>query len=75
MEWLQVLVLILSNLGIVIPMFLWNRSESNADRRDTNALIQAIREDMKDFHARLALQDQEFKMRMANIEERYRGQK
>ena len=71
MEWLQVLVLILSNLGIVVPLFLWNRSESNADRREAaqdrreaNALIQAIQLEIKDFHGRLCA-----------IEERYRGLK
>jgi len=45
--------------------------EENA--KDTRALIEAIREDMKDFHCRLALQDQEFKMRLCAIEERNRG--
>ncbi len=46
--------------GIVITLFLWNRNESNAARRDIVNLVIAIKEDiqaiqleMKDFHGRL----------------------
>ncbi len=81
MDWLQVLVIIFGNVAWVLPLWLWSRSESNADRREIreemNAdrreiinLINAIKDDMKDFHCRLALQDQEFKMRLCAIEER-----
>lgn len=78
-------IFIFTNIGIIISMFLWVRSEANADRRDIHgdckALIEAIREDgrafqkaiqheMKDFHTKLALQDQEFKIKMCIIEER-----
>ena len=53
MEWGQVLAIIAGNAAIVIPLFLWNRSESNSDRRDMMNLINAIKEEMKDFHGRL----------------------
>jgi len=48
--------------GIVITLFLWMRSEANADRRDIVNLIVAIKEDIqaiqhevKDFHARMCV--------------------
>ncbi len=82
MDWTHVLGIVLGNAAFVIPMFLWNRSESRADIRqldarlestrelvhaihnETNANLQAIREEMKDFHGRLC-----------SIEERYRERK
>lgn len=93
MDWIQIFSLFLANAGLV----LWMRSESRNDWRhmdmkldahvkDTRNLIETIRDEMKDFHNRLALQDQEFKSRMAlqdqvfksrlcSIEERNRGKK
>ena len=49
MEWTQFLILIIT-LG---SLFLWNRSEANADRREAQNLIRAIEQEIKDFHARL----------------------
>lgn len=49
MEWTQFLILIVTIGGL----FLWNRSEANSDRRALHATIDAIKEEMKDFHARL----------------------
>lgn len=80
MDWTQVLTIVGANIGI----FLWLRSESSADRRqmqqdaasdrrDLLQIIREIKEEMKDFHTRLALQDQEFKMRLCAIEERNKG--
>lgn len=70
MDWMQILVLMFGNAAIVIPLFLWNRSESNADRRDIMNLISAIKEEMKDFHGRLERLDAEFKCHI--LEERNR---
>jgi hypothetical protein len=57
MDWVQIMVLMFGNAAIVIPLFLWNRSESNADRRELrqsmDTQLLAIREEMKDFHGRL----------------------
>lgn len=39
----------------MFTMFMWNRTESNADRRETRALIDAIHLEIKDFHARLCV--------------------
>ena len=44
MDWTQILALILGNGAIVVPLFLWNRSEANADRRDMMNLISAIKD-------------------------------
>jgi len=57
---MDVLALILGNAALIIPLFLWNRSESRADIRhmDTKLeanhdLVRAIHEEMRDFHNRL----------------------
>lgn len=49
MEWGQFLILIITIGGL----FLWNRSESNNDRREMMGLIKSIQEEIKDFHGRL----------------------
>lgn len=52
-EWLQVVVMAVTVAGL----FLWSRSESKSDYRHMDAKIeanlQAIREEIKDFHGRL----------------------
>lgn len=57
MEWYHVLGMILGNAGFIIPLFLWNRSESRSDFRHlesgVNAQLNGIREEIKDFHGRL----------------------
>ena len=60
MELLSVFTLILGNAAFIIPLFLWNRSESRADIRhmdtkleSTRELVRAIYDESKSFHARL----------------------
>jgi hypothetical protein len=64
--------IIVGNGALVIPLFLWNRSESRADMRhmdnkleayrlETKAMIQAIHDEMKDFHNRLFSLEERFK--------------
>jgi hypothetical protein len=57
MDTYQILItifgLIIGNAAIIIPLFLWNRSESRSDTRRCEDLIEAIRLDIKDFHGRL----------------------
>jgi len=55
-----VATLILGNGALIIPLLLWNRSESRADIRhmdakleSTRELVRAIHDEMKDFHGRL----------------------
>lgn len=63
--WIQLMSLFLANTGLL----LWFRAESRNDWRHMDSQVQAIRDEMKDFHTRLALQDQEFKNRLCAIEE------
>lgn len=67
--WIQIFSLFLTNTVLL----LWFRAESRNDWRHMNnkldASIKAIQEEMKDFHLKLALQDQEFKNRLCKIEE------
>jgi len=57
MDWIQVLVIVLANLGVMVTLFLWVRSEGNADRRELTQFIREIQAEiqaeMKDFHGRL----------------------
>lgn len=60
MQWEYIFGLIIGNMAIIFPLFLWNRSEANADRRDAARdrkdilqLIHAIQDEIKDFHYRL----------------------
>jgi len=53
MEWMQVLMIVLSNLTMVLPLFLWSRSEARVDQRQIFALVQSIQLEIKDFHGRL----------------------
>jgi len=61
----ELIVVLLTILGSTIPLYM------HTDNKLENALL-GIRDEMKDFHTRLALQDQEFKMRLTVIEERTR---
>ena len=68
-SWMQILSLFLANAGLII----WFRTESRNDWRHMDnkldTFMNAMHSEMKDFHARLALQDLEFKMKMREIEQ------
>jgi hypothetical protein len=66
MDWIQVIVILAANLGVVIPLFLNSDSKMEANRRETVDILKGIREDMKDFHE--AMKD--FHGRLCTIEER-----
>jgi hypothetical protein len=53
MEWNQIIAQILGTVGVMMPMFLWLRSEANSDRRDMMKLLVEMKDEMKDFHGRL----------------------
>lgn len=57
MDWLQVLVLVITiivgNISLVLPLWLWNRSESTADRREVMSVLREMKDEMKDFHSKL----------------------
>lgn len=56
-EWMQVLSLFLANAMLII----WFRSESRSDWKHMDAKVDAIQQEIKDFHGRLEKQDAEFK--------------
>ena len=53
LDFTDILTLILGNAALIIPLFLWNRSESRADIRLMLGMISSIEKEMKDFHGRL----------------------
>ena len=60
LSFVTVLGMFIANAALIIPLFLWNRSESRADIRhmdskleSTRELVRAIYDDVKDFHVRL----------------------
>ena len=50
MELETVLALIIGNGALIIPLFLWNRSESRADMRHTDAKLESTRELVRAIH-------------------------
>lgn len=61
---ITILGVVIGNSAMIIPLFLWVRMESRADirhidnkidlyRLETKTMIQAIQDEMKDFHNRL----------------------
>ena len=60
MTLVTVLGMFIANAALIIPLFLWVRSESRADIRhmdskleSTRELVRAIHDEMKDFHERM----------------------
>jgi uncharacterized membrane protein len=60
MEWTQFTILIVSIaamflalIATTVVLFLWNRTESRADARNAQDLIESIKQEVKDFHGRL----------------------
>jgi hypothetical protein len=65
---LTVLGVFIANAGMIIPLFLWSRSEARSDIRHMDNKLDAIREltyaihaEMKDFHNRLCTIEKERK--------------
>ena len=55
-----ILTLILGNAAVIVPLFIWVRSEAREDMRHNDAklestreLVRAIHDEVKDFHNRL----------------------
>jgi hypothetical protein len=69
MDWTQVLTVfavIATNLGTVIGLFIHSDNKMESHRRESQDILNAIRQDMKEFQQ--AMQD--FHGRMCAIEER-----
>ena len=83
MEWAQFVILIVAFVGLFTWNRSESRADirhmdakleairemSMQNQKENRNLIDAIQTEMKDFHIKLALQDQEFKMRLCAIEE------
>jgi hypothetical protein len=67
-DWIQFFGFILTVGGL----FLWSRTEGNADRREIMGILIEMKNEMKDFHGRLERQDAEFKAGFLRLEERTR---
>lgn len=60
MDWIQFFGFILTVGGL----FLWSRTEANADRREIMGVLKEMKDEMKDFHGRLlVLEDRYLRMR------------
>lgn len=59
-SWIQIISLFLANAALII----WFRTESRNDWRHMDTKIDAIQQEIKDFHGRLEKQDAEFKAHM-----------
>ena len=66
----ELIVVLMTILGSTIPLYLHTDSKIDAMRLEMRELTLGIREEMKEFHTKLATQDLEFKMRLCAIEER-----
>lgn len=68
----ELIVVLMTILGSTIPLYLHTDSKLDRSSEKMEITLNGMREDMRDFHTQLALQDQEFKMRLCAIEERNR---
>ena len=57
MDWIQLFTVIGTNFAL----FLWARSESKSDYRECRQLIDAIHQEIKDFHGRLCAIEEKVK--------------
>jgi hypothetical protein len=63
MDWVQFGTFLIVNFAFTLTLWLWNRSESNSDRREMMTLLKAISDEMKDFHGRLcAIEERRIKI-------------
>lgn len=67
-SWIQIISLFLANSGLI----LWFRMESRNDWRHMDNRVDAIRQDMKDFHVAMLQESKDFHARLCIIEERNR---
>lgn len=52
-SFITALVGFLALIGTTAGLFIWNRSEGRADNRRLHEILEGIKEESKDFHARL----------------------
>ena len=61
---LSVLTIIAANLGTVLALYMNMDKKLDENRKETNNILRAIQEEMKEFHTKLAVQDAEYKAHM-----------
>lgn len=59
-HWIQVIAVVGGNLAIILPLWLWSRTEARADAREMMALISSSKEEMKDFHGKLCQLEEKY---------------
>ena len=68
---LTVLGVFIANASMIIPLFIWNRSESRADIRHMDAKLESIRELVRAIYQ----ESKDFLGRLCAIEERNKEKK
>jgi len=61
---ITVLGVFIANAAIIIPLWLWNRSESRSDMRNfenkTSSILERMEKEQKDFHAKLCVLEERY---------------
>ena len=70
---IELIIVLATIVGTTVPLYLHTDGKLEEHRKETTEILRGIQQEMKDFHTKLALQDQEFKMRLCQIEERNKG--
>ena len=61
---IEMIIVLVTILGSTIPLYIHTDSKMDKINERMDATLHGIREDMRDFHARLERQDAEFKGKM-----------
>ena len=69
---IALIAIIATNLGTVLTLYFQNDKKIEENRKETNSILEGIRQDMKDFHGRLERQDAEFRGALLLLEEKIR---
>ena len=67
MEWVQFIIFFLGVFGL----FIWNRTESRTDMRHMDLKIDAMREDSKSFQDAIREDMRDFHAKLCTLEEKY----
>jgi hypothetical protein len=61
MNWIQVLTVVLANVGWCTTMFLWLRKEANADRKELSSSISESRKEINELKVQIAVLKEKIK--------------
>jgi len=68
----ELIVVLLTILGSTIPLYLHTDSKLEASMSKMDDTLQGIREEIRDFHTKLALQDQEYKNHLIHMHKEWK---